>query len=441
MSAVTIELGSADTPFLDAAVAEDAVRPLSRTWGLLVALALVLALAGGSPGTSPLVEVAKVPVGVGSYALDGDTLYTLQAGIVTAYDASTGGRRWFYHQVTDAVYADEVSHGDVALLSSDPCVSGAAVGTAAVDPRTGRELWHHDGVPAAFDSMAVLIEGSWADRCLAVPQGQPLGGQVRWTGVTAATGGSTWQVTVPRASIVAVDDQASAWAAVRDLQGGLSIVDLRTGVATPARPDLAAGEVRLIADGDLLVVARALPAHDADARISLTAYDEATLAPRWATTIASTLRGFTMQRCEAYLCFVNDRTVALDRSDGSVRWSGGSSGYLAAGGRLLGGRPVGGTPDNQADVGGVFVRDPSTGIQTVTLSTWKVLGADQTRLLVGQVGLDDTLLAWLDGDTPAPITALPGRFDSCAVAGSTLACRTNVDEVWLLAVRPATMES
>ena len=442
VSAVTIDLGAADVPFLDTAAADDAVRPLSRTWGLLVALALVTALTGGAPDPSPLVEVARVPVGVGSFALDGDTLYTLQAGIVTAYDATTGGRRWYYRQITDAVYAAETSLDGVALLSSDPCVSGAPVGTAAVDPRTGKELWHQPGVPASWDgTLTVLTQGSWADRCLSVPQGQPLSGAVQWTGVTPATGATAWQVSVPRASIVALDQQASAWAAVRDVQGGLSVVDLRTGVASPPRADLAAGEVRLVADGDLLVVARALPAYDADARIALTAYDRTTLERRWDTTILSTLRGFTAQPCGGYLCFVNDRTAALDPTDGALRWSGGASGYLAAGGRLLAGRPVGGTPDSQADVDGVFVRDPRTGRATVTLATWKVLGADPTRLLVGQVGVDETLLAWLDGDAPTPLTTLPGRFDSCALAGSTLACRTNVDEVWLLNLRAATMDS
>lgn len=440
VSVVTIELGPADLPFLDTAAAEDAVRPLSRTWALVLMLALVISMAGGAPGSSPLVEVARVPVGVGSFALDRDTLYTLQAGIVTAYDAATGGRRWYYREAADAVYAVEASRGDIALLSSDPCVSGASVGTAAVDPRTGKELWHQPGVPASWGTLAVLAQGSWADRCLAVPQGQPLGAEVSWTGVVPATGAPAWRVSVPRGSIVALDQQASAWAAVRDERGGLSVVDLRTGVASPPRADLATGEVRLVADGDVLVVARALPAYDADARLALTAYDRTSLVRRWGATIRSTLRGFTAQRCGGYLCFVNDRTAALDPTDGSVRWSGGASGYLAAGGRLLAGRPVGGTADSRADVGGVFVRDPRTGRATVTLETWKVLAADPTRLLVGQVGLDETLLAWLDGDTPTPLTALPGRFDTCALAGSTLACRTNVDEVWLLTLRPATME-
>ena len=439
VSAVTIELGSAEAPFLDSAAAEDAVRPM-RAWGLLLTLVLTIALTGAAPDASPLVEVARMAVGVGSYALDGDTLYTLQPGIVTAYDAATGGRRWYYRQVTDALYAEEVSHGGVALLSSDPCVSGAPVGTAAVDPGTGREFWHLPGVPASFGTLAVLAEGSWADRCLSVPQGQPLSGEARWTGVVPATGATAWQVSVPRGSIVALDDRASAWAAVRDVHGGLSVVDLRTGVASPPLADLAAGDIRLVADGDLLVVARALPANDADARVWLTAYDRVTLKVRWETTISSTLRGFTAQPCGGYLCFVNERTVALEPTSGAARWSGGASGYLTAGGRLLAGRPVGGTPDAQADVGGVFVRDPRTGQATVTLATWKLLGADPTRLLVGQVGVDETLLAWLDGDTPAPFAALPGRFDSCALAGSTLACRTNVDEVWLLSLRPATMD-
>src|SRR5204863_2050585 len=112
VSVVTIELGPANVPFLDAAAAEDAVRPLSRAWGLMLTLALVISMAGAAPVWLPLVEVARVPVGVGSFTLDGDTLYTLQAGIVTAYDAASGGRRWSYRQAADAVYAVEASRGN-----------------------------------------------------------------------------------------------------------------------------------------------------------------------------------------------------------------------------------------------------------------------------------------------------------------------------------------
>lgn len=427
LTSVTIDLGLVPAYDDD----DPGPRPVSPVWGVLLCLLLVSVLGGAAGVFSPIRVVARFPVGVGSFALDADTLYTMGFGTLTAYDERTGAQRW---TAPDLGYAQETRFGPVAVLSADFCSAGGSVATSGYDVRTGALLWTRPGVPLASSSL-VLVDSTWSDRC----GGQTVTGTLRFIAVDPATGATRWQIAVPPGSEVSIDDRTESWAALRSPAGAVTVVDLRTGrTSAPVDSAVSSGYVRLTADGDLLVEAHSsavLPGVSGStagvaAALDLIAYDRYSLSVRWRRTVNA--RGVTAQDCGPYLCVATDRqTVAVDPSDGAVHWTGPASTFVELSGLLLAGHPP-----NRTDIYdnvGISVRDPKTGRPTVTLPDWTALtGAGTGRLLMGQVGYANTLLAWLvDGHTDF-LGVVDGRLDSCLLSGPAVACHSNEDEVWLL---------
>lgn len=426
---------------------------IRRGWWVVLAVAVCGMLAGSASDLSGVRVVARLPVGVGTSVLDGETVFVLRPTALSAWDVRTGRQRWS-RDVTDRTQWDTArSHGTTELLASAACVSGAGTGvTAAIDRVTGRELWRRPGIPLDGDGGVVLSASSWIDRCDAPRGSTLLAEDLTWTAVDPDTGAVGWRTTVARGTVVAVDDRSAAWAVLVDGDGGMSTVDLTTGTRSAVVPRVASGPVQLVAHGDTLVVAELTfkrPTVDATtgstlgsgedgnipSTIDLYGLDRHTLARRWHTSVVADPSGFSPRFCGDLLCVDTDRTVALDPATGAVRWSVTLRGFATKGGVLLAGPRfdgylVGADP-------GLAIADPRTGQTVATLPSWHLLGLDASsgHLVVGEVRPTRTLLAVLDGTRPVPFAAVPARVLSCQANASTLACQAE-DQVWLLHWRP-----
>lgn len=419
-----------------------------RGWWVLLAVAVCGLLAGSASDRSGVRVVARLPVGVGTFVLDGDTVLVLRPTALGAWDARTGRQRWSRDVADHTRWDTATSRGGTELLVSAACAGAGTGETAAIDRTTGRELWRRPGIPLDGAGGIVLSTSSWIDRCDGPHGATPLSADLTWTAVDPATGAVTWRTTVAEGTVVAVDDRAGAWAALVDSDGGLSTVDLTTGVRSAVVSHAVTGPVQLIAHGDTLVVARLTfrgPIIDATTGsrlgsgengsvpsvIDLDRLDRHTLARQWHTSVVADPSGFSPQFCGENLCVNTDRTVALDPATGAVRWSVPLRGFAARGGVLLAGPRfdgyfVGADP-------GIAIADPHTGRTVAALPAWHVLGLDPSsgRLVVGEVRPTRTLLAVLDGTRPVPFAAIPAQVLFCQANASTLVCLA-ADHAWVM---------
>jgi len=441
---VTIDLGYAVEP-----PAEAPPPPVSRAWGLVVLAVAVLLLAGASD-VALVRETAGIAVGDrGTFALDRDTLYAMRDDGVMAYNASNGSRRW---TAAGEGVDREATYGDVAVLSSSACgppgPGGRRAQAIAHDRRTGRVLWRRDA--STFDGPAgnplvITLSGAPSDRCVAPNGDLALDGALRVAALAPATGAVAWQADFPRGTGIAVDHTAPSWMAVVDPNGGLSILDLRTGARSAVFPTVRSTSLQMVAVGDVLTVsqldyprteqiissaggdAAVIPSYVVEGEagpphVGLTAYDGRTLTRLWGTTVTDSVGGYTAERCGTDLCVVGEQTVAIDAADGSVDWTAAPELYADLGaGRLM----VLPSTDFRAGIfnRGITLADPHTGHRVLRLPTWHPIAVDGARLLIGQTRTDGgrTLLAWLDGDRPAPFAAFPGEIDDGVLAGATFA--------------------
>lgn len=444
-----IELDLTDAPVLDAPSQPGRRGEVPRWWWVVLVVAACGLLAGSAADISGVRVVARIPAGVGTFALDGDTVLVMRPTDVSAWDARTGRQRWS-REVTDGTLWDTAtSFGTAEVLSSAACITGAGTGvTAAVDRATGRELWRRPGIPLSVDGRVVLSSSSWSDRCDASRGYVALQGGLIWTAVNPITGAVNWQTSVPQDTVVAVDSQGGGWAALVDAQGGLSTVDLATGVRSAVVPHVTSGPIQLIAHGDDLVVAElTFQRQTVDATtgshlgsgedgnipttVNLTSFDPRTLARRWHTTVVADPSGFQPQYCGPYLCVDTTRTTALDPATGTVRWSVPLRGFSTAAGRLFSGPRLNGFTEG-ADPG-IAIADPNTGQTVTTLPSWRLLGVHppSKEILIGQVRPTRTLLGWLIGPKAEAFATVPAEVLYCQLDTTTIACQAG-DQVWLL---------
>jgi hypothetical protein len=445
-TAVTIDLGVVDLDegWGDSAADRPAPGP-SRGWGLLLSLAALLSLTAAMPLPAQPEEVARIRLGVGAFRLVGHALYLLQRfrvpTEVDAVDAGDGQSRWQYVPEGNVGFANVEAVGDTVLFSSDTCTTGAAGSTAAVDARTGRELWRRVGVPLQAPPgapVAVVTRGSWSDRCGAMlGNGRALTGALHWDGVDRATGAVRWAATVPPGTRIALDSgQAGArWVALLDPQGGVSVLDLATGVrSTPVNGLVDRSVLWFVGAADLVLVVRLVPG--SLLQLVITGFDRRTLAPRWTARVPAREGAagatFLARPCGQLICITADDTTALDPETGVARWHALRAAFTDVPGGLLADTSWGRseTPGSA----GVFIYDPLTGRPTVGLGNWRLLGVDEARqrLLVGEASANSMIFAWLAGDGLEPLAVLPGWFDTCQIGLDRLVCQTNLDELWVL---------
>lgn len=415
MSTVTIDLGVIDDGWDHV---DDADVGLPRGWGLAAVLALVLSLVSAAPPPGRPHEVSRQPLRNGDFHVAGGALFVLDSDRtptpVEAYDATDGTLRWTFTPEGLANLSTVDVRGDLAVLSPDLCRSGVTGTTVAVSRATGHEQWRAVGVPVRTPpggAGTVVMRSLWSDGCGALAANAPTVGVLRWQFIDTA-GLIRWDTAVEAGTRVAVDaaTTGATWAALLAADGGLSTVDLTTGVRTAPVTGVADPSDDLVAAvGDLLLVARS---DAATGSTWLTAYGR-DLVRRWKTQVPTGAGGpLTVLPCDGALCVSGGRTAAVDPSDGALRW-------------------IVPKPEPAVLPGGSLMLPPDTG-RTVPAG-WRFLAAAGQRVLLGLQTDGDTLLAWSDyGPAPTPSASVPGALVACEVDAGRVACSTDTDEVVLL---------
>jgi outer membrane protein assembly factor BamB len=396
--------------------------PRVRPWlPAAVVAALVAPLAGAAPPGEPPLTPLWTVVGSarGSVALSGEALYA-----VTATDRGTALAR---HGLADGAvrWATPLTGGPRRTLTLadgvpvlfTPTVDGVGHATG-YDPETGEARWRHEGWPGMTVTGGRLALERW-------PAGPPdEDGRLQSPDLVAVdvhTGEIGWTIQTE-----GDEQQLYGWSSRPDPGGEPTDLVTLTYDGRMTRYDLATGAMLATTDlpgqpyytgvGGSVPAALFTQLHDgvfapelahpavagglvlvSDAGIVMTAYDLATLTPRWR------LRGYrSAAPCGPVVCAVDgdlSELVGADPVTGSARWSwrcdreGGASGpcYVL---------PTAQGPDDPILVqqwelgpGGVdtaWLVEPATGTTVARLGQWRALG----RLA------DGWLLRWVDGDEP-----------------------------------------
>jgi outer membrane protein assembly factor BamB len=98
--------------------------------------------------------------------IDGDTVYTSAKALIRAIDKATGQIRWTSKDFGGAVAQMELADGVIYARMGGNFYDKQAkewklkkpLGVAAVDPRTGMEIWRYTGAEAGITNMVVLPE-------------------------------------------------------------------------------------------------------------------------------------------------------------------------------------------------------------------------------------------------------------------------------------------
>jgi outer membrane protein assembly factor BamB len=296
---------------------------------LLVAVLCVLTVTGSErPDPRGLPVLWSVPYIGEQFTMTGDTLYVLgpeEIRELTAYDAANGSVRW-----TRKTFGSSWLNTDVPGLLLMPIMVDREVpdengntlleptprATAALDPRTGAELWRVDGEANFWtDDLIMLVdrdpELSEPTRFRAV---SGRSGRTVWT-YAPAQGVTSWTVTGidPRRPDRLITATDTGDVEVRRLGDGSIVKAGKLPWRTSA--DGNGGYTQILSSQDKLFVIT----EDAG-RQTVTGYDPDTLRSLW-TFRTSTFNGFF--DCGALLC-VSDgpREVnARDPATGRVVWT------------------------------------------------------------------------------------------------------------------------
>jgi hypothetical protein len=417
-------------------------RPSGRSgWApLLVALfVLIASTASAAPPDPLLTRLLSVQVGgADSYALTDEGLLLLQSRssrTLRAYELGTGRLRW-QASVDTPTYGVRTSGGSVLLRPrsfgpDDP-------GTVALALATGSPRWRRGGSINTVDGSPVLLA---VNRVRSVAG---MGGRIsgRVDGVDPVTGRTRWTIPVPSTAvllgvpavagapprIVLVHDSGTA--RVHDLTSGRPLADVELPPADYA-PDNPA-----FFDGVLIL------RHPTPSGSVVSAYDPATLRPRWSRPAGSTYR---LQPCGRLACLIGRSGVrAIAPADGSERWD--RPGWRSV--EQNGGVSL--AYASQADdIDLVGVIDPGSGEVTVPLPRWRPVpvsgtgiandGGNLRRVLVARAstepGLTTVAVADPGTDRFRVLGELPVGVADCRTLVSRLVCRSAGGELIVWAYR------
>jgi outer membrane protein assembly factor BamB len=314
-----IELGDvaagSDLPPSANAPPEFTARATRRFALILVAILAVLTVTGSArPEPRMLRNLWSVPFGADDrFAITADSVYAVTGGRLSAYDLTSGARRWSRQSPEPTGWLNPVEPAGVLLLPADRVTQqfnsddgGSYLTefyreTVAVDGRTGAELWRRPGD----------VYGGRGDRLRALRLVRLRDGAVLWTSpaggaVQMAAGGPD-----PANPSLLVTVTAAGEASVFRMTDGARMVAGRIDFPVSA-PDK--GEfVDMFADGRNLYVRTANGRGDA-----LTAYELGTLRQAWRVAGAARVSAYT---CAPVVCSVQpDSVEAFDPRTGRTLW-------------------------------------------------------------------------------------------------------------------------
>lgn len=412
--------------------------------------ALLLSLSGPDPASPFLVETGLRPSAAREgYAVVADG-YALRLSYATdvlgVVDLADGSTLWTADPRVGDLGTWLVSDGTLVVSG------GAKVGeatdpsrsqTAALDLRTGRELWRRP------NSLVGRISGGvvpiYCNGCAADT-----------VGVDLRTGATVWRT--PRYGLPnVVEDDAALFRG--DDDGTLRSIDLRTG-AVDTRGALAPGSW-IVGWSDRYLLVEPPDGADDSRPDTATVYDRATLRKGQTFPYQSGIVPRTLWLCGELVCDRRDdaNLVVYDLATGVRR-------YQRPGFRLSGvvDRPGGGVllvgtqrrSEPTAGKGSTLLLEPETGAVLADLGDWEPLVADGGRLWMvryperrntGGMGSTGTLLVggtWsgvveLSPGSPLRVSGqapLGGAYDRCDLRHAWLLCEdTAADEGAVVALR------
>jgi outer membrane protein assembly factor BamB len=304
-----------------------------RTWQLagaavVTALTAVTVTAAATPASPAALSHQFTVAGLSPvydehalYILDGPDQAANGQTTITAYRLADGTVRWQASLPARGSGFLAVQHGTLLATSARDTETGNAdPRTTRLDPDTGERLWTNAGWPGQ-------LAGGWLvlERELAAPTPEERDGEVvPWVELTVvdlATGAAAWRTDVlgwaydldaDGTMLVTIDEH-------RDLRS----YDLATGEPMAARslptPDELGPESYY---GGFQVIGPVVVLQDPAAIIS--AFDVATLAPRWRSTepIDESGQSSWPIPCAGLVCLTGSQPPrALDSATGELRWS------------------------------------------------------------------------------------------------------------------------
>lgn len=365
------------------------VRPpphIFRPAGLAVAVVLLLALGGAAPAAATMWRaLGPIPLGVeGSYAPAGDHIVTLidtdQARVLSAWEQDPPRRHW-----TASLPAAEPPDGVVLTARYQLIVEGDTVlvaqpdySTVAVDLRTGQTRYTlRNRVDPALPGVGLLrrtifrpgaennLDSGAAGALHIGDDGRPYREPPQRTdlsGIDLGTGRPLWRLSVRGTAFTRMAGASLLVVSADRIQ----IVDAATGRVRRERDSAGGGWVDIV--GGLVVVF---------GDRTTTAYDLATLTPRWHTPTGPLSDTVTGARCDGVVCRRSETGAeVIDPATGAARWRTGREASL---------RPQGSSLIEYDSVSQRPLRviDAASGRPTADLRRWQTLsplGSPETLL-------------------------------------------------------------
>jgi hypothetical protein len=276
-----------------------------RDIGLAFTAVLCLVSLHSAPGDRPMVRMLWTsPFDRTMLAQVGrDMVHTLRVtdggGEVITHDLATGEVRWT-RPLTSAAPASWIS----VLPEPGLLLLPAENGTTVLDAATGTSLWETTADVAGQTAETLLLR-----------EGVAGGGESRIRLVRARDGATIWQRSVEDVQTLRVQVRAGRPALVAVDDGDLTLLRYDDG-AVVSRIDLpreGAELPQLAFVGDQLLVTRYL-----DARVTVTAYRQDTLAESWRTEIPG---WGSAEECGPVVCLTSgDGIAGLEPGSGARRW-------------------------------------------------------------------------------------------------------------------------
>ena len=410
-------------------------RPARRTTPrrlgpAVVALLVLLGVAGSVPAPDPVVltAVLRVPIGPGDpfTIAEGGRLVAQSGGTLSAYHLRDGELRWQVRQGTP-VYRLRTASGLLLLRPWAP--GGRESGTSAISLATGATRWHHARNVVAFPGTSLLFGVRGVRSSSGIGRRVEESVQV----VDPVAGTPLWQVRVPSTAVLlsvpGVADTPARMLLVRDDRTA-HLYDVGTGryLAGRALPPADYNpENPVVAGGAVLL------RHPGPSGTELSAFDQETLQPMWTEPAPGLVE---VRACGRLACLIGpDGVRGVETATGDVRWH--QPGWTTV--QQLGTRLVAYAAANDA----VALVDPGTGQVQVDLGGWQpVAGTARSGELlvtrdVGPGARTMVAIAAPGSRKPRLLAELPEGTGDCQAAPDRLVCRSSYDELVVWAYQPA----